>query len=685
MKNQFKKQLLSKITVFLKRAAFPVLGLASLIWFLIRVIPKPGRAAYPCMKVAFPIASGFVTWLLGVAVSVAAFKIAKRKFLNARYVVASAFVFVGLCAGIFVIVQMSKPVNAGIIYNYNHTSNDPMGVGQGIFPGRVVWAWNPDATNENQTGYSDGNAEVTDADDYWFLTKNNDQGVIDDMLTDVVINLTGKSTLSEAWDVLFKFHNQKKYGAESPYIPGQKIFIKINATSITQGDGGHSWSTWEPTELRKTVASWQNNKNNVPDIVETSPQIVLSVLRQLVNEAGVQEQDIYIGDPMKNVQKHLFIMWKSEFPNINVLGNDMYFLGLDLAALDRVPVKPTSKNVIFYSDKGTVMNEANADSLYTIHEDADYLINIASLKAHAAAGITLCAKNHFGSQQRAAASHLHKGLVGIQNDKPYRFGYGIYRVQVDLMAHSMLGGNTMLFLVDGLYSAIEGWTGASPVRWEIAPFNGDFTNSIFGSLDPVAIESACFDLLRTEYNGPEVERNRPNWAGVDDYLHQAADATNWPKGIVYDPDNNGDTFASLGVHEHWNNATDMKYSRDLGTGEGIELIKAFGTASVAKADDSKPPASFQLKPNYPNPFNATTIIAYDLTVAGHVVLSIYNVRGELVNPLVNSNQPAGVYSVQWNGNLANGAPAPSGMYVYQLSVEGPAGTYSESMKMTLQK
>jgi hypothetical protein len=280
---------------------------------------------------------------------------------------------------------------------------------------------------------------------------------------------------------------------------------------------------------------------------------------------------------------------------------------------------------------------------------------------------------------------LHKGLVGIQNDQPYRFDYGMYRVQVDLMAHSMLGGNTMLFLVDGLYSAIEGWTGASPVRWEIAPFNGDFTNSIFRSLDPVAIESVCFDLLRTEYNGPEVERNRPNWAGVDDYLHQAADSTNWPEGIVYDPDNNGDTFASLGVHEHWNNATDMKYSRDLGTDEGIELIKAFGTASVAKADDSKQPASFQLKPNYPNPFNATTIIAYDLTVAGHVVLSIYNVRGELVNPLVNLNQPAGVYSVQWNGNLANGAPAPSGMYVYQLSVEGPAGTYSESMKMTLQK
>ncbi|MBD3288420.1 DUF362 domain-containing protein, partial [candidate division KSB1 bacterium] len=542
-----------------------------------------------------------------------------------------------------------------------------------------------DATNENQTGYSDNNPEVTDADDFWFQTKNNDQEVIDEMLADVVLNLTGKSTLSEAWDAMFQYHNKKKYGSESSYTSGQKIFLKINATSLTQGEGGHLWSTWEPTELRKTIANWQNTEYNVPDIVETSPQVVLSVLRHLVNEAGVQQEDIYVGDPMKNVQKHLFVMWKSEFPNINVLGNDMFYHGLDLAALDRVPVEPTSENVIFYSDKGAVMDEAIADSLYTIHEQADYMINIASLKAHAAAGITLCAKNHFGSQQRAAASHLHKGLVGVENDKPYRFDYGMYRVQVDLMAHSMLGANTMLFLVDGLYSAIEGWTGASPVRWEMAPFNDDFTNSIFGSLDQVAIESVCYDLLRTEYDGPEMERNRPNWAGVDDYLHQAADSTNWAEGIIYDPDNNGNTFASLGVHEHWNNATDMQYSRDLGTGEGIELIKAFAATSVAQEDELHHPVSFSLKPAYPNPFNATTVISYDLATAGHVDLSIYNVRGELVSSLVNTHQQAGDYSVQWNGKLSNGMDATSGVYTYKLSVKSNGGLITKSMNMTLLK
>src|SRR5512137_957557 len=45
---------------------FSAMGLASLVWFLIRVIPKPSRAAYPCQRAAFPLASGFVIWCAGL-------------------------------------------------------------------------------------------------------------------------------------------------------------------------------------------------------------------------------------------------------------------------------------------------------------------------------------------------------------------------------------------------------------------------------------------------------------------------------------------------------------------------------------------------------------------------------------------------------------------------------------------
>ena len=61
---------------------------------------------------------------------------------------------------------------------------------------------------------------------------------------------------------------------------------------------------------------------------------------------------------------------------------------------------------------------------------------------------------------------------------------------------------------------------------------------------------------------------------VDNYLHEAALANNPPSGTFYHP--NGSTrLESLGVHEHWNNEIEKKYSRNLGTGKGIELISIF--------------------------------------------------------------------------------------------------------------
>ncbi|MCK5138149.1 MAG: DUF362 domain-containing protein, partial [Bacteroidales bacterium] len=202
-----------------------------------------------------------------------------------------------------------------------------------------------------------------------------------------------------------------------------------------------------------------------------------------------------------------------------------------------------------------------------------YLINLAALKAHARAGITLTAKNHFGSTTKSSAEHMHPGLVALENDNPTRNDYGMYRVQVDLMGSYVLGRNTLLFFVDGLWGSPEAVKG--PVKWKMSPFNNDYPNSIFISQDQVALESVCFDFLRTEAVTGSVDdwKNRPIMAqGVDDYLHQAADPENWPAGISYDPDNSGTPISSLGTHEHWNSPSKKQYSGNLEPGIGIELI-----------------------------------------------------------------------------------------------------------------
>jgi hypothetical protein len=86
----------------------------------------------------------------------------------------------------------------------------------------------------------------------------------------------------------------------------------------------------------------------------------------------------------------------------------------------------------------------------------------------------------------------------------------------------------------------------------------------------VVIDSVGLDFLRNE------QVLNPNVIDVvgnpDDPLREAALANNRPSGTVYDHEDDGTALESMGVHEHWNNPKQTKYSRNLGTGKGIELV-----------------------------------------------------------------------------------------------------------------
>jgi len=103
-----------------------------------------------------------------------------------------------------------------------------------------------------------------------------------------------------------------------------------------------------------------------------------------------------------------------------------------------------------------------------------------------------------------------------------------------------------------------------------ASFDNDWFSSIFVSQDMVAIDSVGLDFLRNEQAlNPAVVDVTGN---PDNYLHEAALAAKPPSGATYDPEKDGTALESLGVHEHWNNPKEKKYSRNLGTGGGIELL-----------------------------------------------------------------------------------------------------------------
>jgi len=90
---------------------------------------------------------------------------------------------------------------------------------------------------------------------------------------------------------------------------------------------------------------------------------------------------------------------------------------------------------------------------------------------------------------------------------------------------------------------------------------------------------------------------------------------------------------------------------------------------------------FKLYPNVPNPFNPTTTIAFRIPENSQVRLDIYNILGQQVKTLVNTNLSQGYHSVIWDGKTQKGQPAPSGIYFYRLS----AGQNVKVAKMVLSK
>ena len=154
---------------------------------------------------------------------------------------------------------------------------------------------------------------------------------------------------------------------------------------------------------------------------------------------------------------------------------------------------------------------------------------------------------------------------------------GTYNALVDLMGHEHLGNKTLLFMIDGLYGAVHQSVKQSGdyCKWLSTPFNNDWPSSLFISQDGVAVESVALDFLRSESNMTQVYGN------VDNYLHEAAQADDPPSSTFYDPEADGTNLSSLGVHEHWNNSVYKQYSRNLGTGEGIELITSDPMLSVS--------------------------------------------------------------------------------------------------------
>jgi hypothetical protein len=408
----------------------------------------------------------------------------------------------------------------------------PIGEAKGIHPGRVVWVHDPQATDWKGPG-----------DGHLYEANHTKPDRVNEMMARAVGEVTGQPTVAGGWDKLFRHLNQARGKGDAGYRPGEKIVIKPNWVGMIWREGAVNPATY-------TLIKRQ-------DYMNTSPQMIIALLGQLVG-LGVEPSDITVCDTLAYLVSEYYDILHKAFPGVQYVDYAGKF--------GRIQVKPSAVP-LHWSCRP---KDKPADYVPTCFAEAEYLVNFATLKAHTCTGVTLCGKNHFGSLVRWPVEQgyydMHRGSFS-QRTKTYR-------EQVDVMGHAQLGGKTVLYLIDGLYSGVHPIDPA-PRRWTSPPFNGNWTSSLLASQDPVAIDSVGLDLLQAEW------KDFPHQPGTDDYLHEAALADNPPSATFYDPDHPASEkrLASLGVHEHWNNPQEKKYSRNLGIGNGIELVAVEGGKS----------------------------------------------------------------------------------------------------------
>jgi len=406
-------------------------------------------------------------------------------------------------------------------------ANHPIGVGKGLYPGRVAWVRDASAaTWDGATGH-------------WWDDANTDQKAVQGMTSRLLQNLTGRKNDRQAWDALFgNFDESRKLGTKG-YRPGDRIAIKINCNQ----DRSPEWGVASPG------GGGRGAQNGLP-----SPHAVVALVTELIEAGGVHGGDILIYDAtgIRNVGNPIHDRIRAnanrEFQKVKFLAGTDYNEG------DRMAPAPDMANPVKFSG-----GQLPVGYLPKQVTEAKYMINMALLRPHGMAGVTLTAKNHFGSIHFPNDGGWSPRVLhgNAMRTRPM----GSYNPLVDLTGHRHLGGKTMLFVLDGLYTAEH--NEGSVFKW--ASFGGHWAASMFVSQDPVAIDSVGLDALRGEPRATEVRGN------PDNYMHEAALAAKPPSGTSYNPDGSG-VLASLGVHEHWNNAKERKYTRNLGGKEGIELI-----------------------------------------------------------------------------------------------------------------
>jgi hypothetical protein len=234
------------------------------------------------------------------------------------------------------------------------------------------------------------------------------------------------------------------------------------------------------------------------------------------------------------------------------------------------------------------------------------------------------------------------------------------------------------FVLTGYNTLIAAFFGGAPTPAILPLENGQYVTS--GLVNPVLpVELTSFV---TNVSGRQVNLSWETKTEVNSRQFEIERALVSKKDATV-------TWASVGnVQASGTSTAARKYSytdKNLQAGKyqyRLKMIDNDGSSKLSAVVETEIalPKSFQLSQNYPNPFNPSTRINYSLPFDSRVTLEVYNITGERIGQIVNEEQSAGYYTVNFSSSALNRSIA-SGVYIYKINaVDNATGNVFTSIK-----
>lgn len=413
-----------------------IVGFFSLIWFLIRVIPKPSRAAYPCQRAAFPVASAFVLWVVGSLLSSSIFKKAKHAYTNGRHVKAVLFSMLSIIIFLVTILGFQIKESAYSSICFNAVSRE----------GKLLYANNLAGIKESII-----NPEATVA-----IVRSDKAQATDISFNDINSMIRQAVSMAGGFDTLIH--------------EGDLVVIKPNVIAArTQND---PYTNAFPKEVNGIATDYR----------------IIQVVVNMVREKNISGKIMMIEGSGYGLTRK----------NINAIGYDE-ITGLDsIICLDENittwydPNSPTLVKVSLPEGKN-LYSATNIYYLNKVYAEADVLISLPCLKSHFLTGITGGIKNvGIGA---TPVEMYGNGKSVVEDDLPGRWNhinhgdFSTQTVSLDKWIHDFYLCKPVDYVImDGLQGAEHGPYPGSKVSGTLASVQKNMRVILAGK-DPLAIDA----------------------------------------------------------------------------------------------------------------------------------------------------------------------------------------------------